>query len=133
MYSSLTIVGAVGKDPEGRFTPSGQQVTNFSVATNRQYKKKSGEQVKTTTWHRVQTWGKLAEICQAYVKKGMKVLVEGELVADENGNPKVYKKNDGTYGANFEVNARSVLFLSRAEASEYEREPAEVAEEDFPF
>jgi len=113
MYQSLTIVGNVGKDPEMRYTPSGQPVTSFSVATNRQYTANSGETVKETTWFRVTTWGKTAEVCNQYVKKGSKVLVEGRLTADgSTGGPRVWTAQDGTPRASFEVNANTVRFLS---------------------
>ena len=113
MYQSLTIVGNVGKDPEMRYTPSGQPVTSFSVATNRQYTANSGEKVKETTWFRVTTWGKQAEICNQYVKKGSKVLVEGRLTTDTaTGGPRIWKAQDGTPKASFEVTANTVQFLS---------------------
>jgi len=113
MYHTLIIVGNVGKDPEMRYTPSGQAVTSFSVATNRQYTTGNGEQVKETVWFRVTTWGKQAEICNQYVKKGMKVLVEGRLTPDKaTGGPRVWTKSDGSAGASFEVTASTVRFLS---------------------
>jgi len=113
MYHTLIIVGNVGKDPEMRYTPSGQAVTSFSVATNRQYTTGNGEQVKETIWFRVTTWGKQAEICNQYVKKGMKVLVEGRLTPDKaTGGPRVWTKSDGSAGASFEVTANTVRFLS---------------------
>jgi single-strand DNA-binding protein len=113
MYHTLIIVGNVGKDPEMRYTPSGQAVTSFSVASNRQYTAGSGEQVKETIWFRVTTWGKQAEVCNQYVKKGMKVLVEGRLTPDKTtGGPRVWTKQDGSAGASFEVTAGTVRFLS---------------------
>ena len=113
MYHTLIIVGNVGKDPEMRYTPSGQAVTSFSVATNRQYTTGNGEQVKETIWFRVTTWGKQAEVCNQYVKKGMKVLVEGRLTPDKaTGGPRVWTKSDGSAGASFEVTASTVRFLS---------------------
>jgi single-strand DNA-binding protein len=113
MYQSLTIAGNVGKDPEMRYTPSGQAVTSFTVATNRQYTGSNGEQVKETIWFRVSAWGKMAETCNQYVKKGMKVLVEGRLTADKNtGGPRIWTRQDGTAGASFEVTANTVRFLS---------------------
>jgi single-strand DNA-binding protein len=113
MYHTLVIVGNVGKDPEMRYTPSGQAVTSFSVASNRQYTTGNGEQVKETIWFRVTTWGKQAEVCNQYVKKGMKVLVEGRLTPDKaTGGPRVWTKQDGSAGASFEVNASTVRFLS---------------------
>lgn len=143
MYQSLTIVGNVGKDAEMRYTPSGQAVTSFSVATNRQYTASSGEQVKETTWFRVSAWGKTAEVCNTYVKKGMKVLVEGRLTADKNtGGPRIWTKQDGSAGASFEVTANTVRFLSsRSESGEGgpvagggEMGMAELpSEDDIPF
>ena len=74
------IVGNVGRDPETRFMPSGDAVTNISVATSDRYKdKQSGEMKETTEWHRVAFFGKLAEIAGQYLKKGSQVYVEGRL------------------------------------------------------
>ena len=113
MYSKIIIVGNVGKDPEMRYTPSGQAVTNFSVAVNKQFTNSGGEKVKRTVWYRVSAWGKTAEICNEYLKKGSKVLIEGDLNADpETGGPRVFQKNDKTYGAHFEITASVVRFLS---------------------
>ncbi len=141
MYHTLIIVGNVGKDPEMRYTPSGQAVTSFSVATNRQYTTGNGEQVKETIWFRVTTWGKQAEVCNQYVKKGMKVLVEGRLTPDKNtGGPRIWTKQDGSAGASFEVTAGTVRFLSnRGEGggdapTSGSMEHAEMpAEDDIPF
>lgn len=113
MYHTLIIVGNLGKDPEMRFTPSGQAVTSFSVATSRQYTSGNGEQVKETVWFRVSAWGKTAEICNQYLKKGSKVLVEGRLTPDKTtGGPRVYTRQDGSAGSSFEVTAATVRFLS---------------------
>ncbi len=117
MYHTLILVGNVGRDPEMRYTPSGAPVTSFSVATNRQYTANSGEKVKETIWFRVTTWGKQAEICNQYVKKGSKVLVEGRLTPDANGGPRIWNAPDGAPRASFEVTANTVQFLStRGEA-----------------
>jgi single-strand DNA-binding protein len=113
MYHTIIVVGNVGRDAEMRYTPSGQAVTSFSVATNRQYTSSSGEQVKETIWFRISTWGKQAEVCNQYVKKGMKVLVEGRLTADQNtGGPRIWTGQDGASRASFEVTAGTVRFLS---------------------
>jgi len=141
MYHTLIIVGNVGKDPEMRYTPSGQAVTSFSVATNRQYTSGNGEQVKETVWFRVTTWGKQAEVCNQYVKKGMKVLVEGRLTPDKaTGGPRVWTRQDGSPAASFEVTAATVRFLSsRGEGSDMSMqsggfESAEIPpEDDIPF
>ena len=96
MYQTLILVGNLGKDPEMRYTPSGKQVTSFSVATSHQYTNNNGETVKETVWFRVSVWNKQAEVCNQYLKKGSKVLVEGRLTSDPaTGGPKVWTGQDG--------------------------------------
>ena len=111
MFHTIIIVGNVGRDPEMRYTPAGQAVTSFSVATSRNYKSQ-GQPVKETIWFRVTCWGRMAETASNYVKKGEKVLIEGRLVADQSGNPRTYMRNDGTTGASFEINATNLRLLS---------------------
>src|SRR3990170_4523494 len=103
MFHKVILVGNLGRDPEMRYTPSGQAVTNLSVATNRTYTDSSGSQVKETAWFRVSVWGKQAETCHQYLRKGRQVLVEGRLVPDDNGNPRIWNRQDGTPAASFEV------------------------------
>jgi len=112
MWHTIIIAGNLGKDPEMRYTPSGQNVTSFSVATSHNYTSSTGQAVKETIWFRVSAWGKLAETCSQYLKKGSKVLVEGRLQADSNGGPRMFQRKDGTSGASFEVTANTVRFLS---------------------
>lgn len=138
MYHTIIVVGNLGRDPEMRYTPSGQAVTNFNVATNRQYTASDGNQVKETVWFRISTWGKNAENCNQYLKKGSKVLVEGRLNPDPaTGGPRVYTRQDGSSGATFEVTAQTIRFLSsRAEdeASYSTGESQGTSEpEDIPF
>jgi single-strand DNA-binding protein len=141
MYHTIIIVGNVGKDPEMRYTPSGQAVTSFSVASNRQYTASNGEQVKETIWFRVSAWGKQAEVCNQYLRKGSKVLVEGRLTPDKNtGGPRVWTKQDGTAGTSFEITASTVRFLSpRNEGGEMSTVGSEMGsaemppEDDIPF
>jgi single-strand DNA-binding protein len=115
-FHTLVLVGNVGRDPEMRYAPNGQPVTNFSVASNRQYTGNNDQVVKETLWFRITTWGKQAEVCNQYLKKGSKVLIEGRLTADPaTGGPRVYDKKDGSSGASFEVNASTVRFLSSHE------------------
>jgi len=113
MFHTIIIVGNLGRDPEMRYLPSGQAVTNFSMASSRQYTGSNGEQVKETIWFRISVWGKMAEVCNQYLKKGSKVLVEGRLTVDNaTGGPRVYTRQDGTTGSSFEVSAQTVRFLS---------------------
>jgi single-strand DNA-binding protein len=140
MFHTLIIVGNVGRDPEMRYTPSGQAVTSFSVASNRKYTSSNGEQVNETIWFRVSAWGKQAEVCNQFLKKGSRVLIEGRLTPDRaTGGPRLWQKQDGTSAASFEVTAQTVRFLTtRAES---EGGPAgdagdmatAPAEDDIPF
>ena len=112
MFQKVILVGNLGRDPEMRYTPGGQAVTNFSVATNRRYTDSSGETRDETVWFRISAWGKQAETCNQYLKKGSRVLVEGRLNGDENGNPRMWTGQDGSPRASFEVTSQNVRFLS---------------------
>lgn len=74
-----TLLGNVGRDPETRFTPSGTQVTTFSLATSSKRKNQSGEYHDVTQWHSCVAFGKLAEIVSNYVVKGSKLYAEGTI------------------------------------------------------
>lgn len=137
MFHTIVIVGNVGRDPEMRYTPTGQAVTSFSVATNRQYTGSDGQPVKETIWFRISTWGKLAETCNQYLKKGRTVLIEGRLMPDPStGGPRIWKRQDGSPAASFEVTASTVRFLGRGEGeigAPVAEEEAITGDEDIPF
>jgi single-strand DNA-binding protein len=138
MYQKIIIAGNLGRDPEMRYTPTGQAVTNFNVATNRQYTASDGQLVKETIWFRISAWGKLAETCNQYLRRGSKVLIEGRLNADpQSGGPRVYTRGDGTPGASFEITAGTVRFLSsRQEDDAYQASAPmgdQIAEDEIPF
>jgi len=136
MYHTIIIVGNLGRDPEMRYTPSGQAVTDFSVASNRQYTNSSGQKVKETIWFRVSAWGKNAEICSQYLHKGSKVLVEGRLTPDAStGGPRMWTRQDGTTAASYEISASQVRFLSARGEDEVAPAGEGAAEEadDIPF
>jgi single-strand DNA-binding protein len=117
MYQQIVIVGNLGRDPEMRYSQAGTPVTNLNIATNRKYTGSDGQQVKETTWFRVSVFGKQAEACAQYLKKGSSVLVEGRLSPDPaTGNPKVYTRQDGTIGTSYEIWANTVRFLSARDA-----------------
>jgi single-strand DNA-binding protein len=137
-YQKLVIVGNLGRDPEMRYLQSGQAVTNFNVATNRQYTASNGERVKETTWFRVSAWGRQAETCNQYLKQGSRVLVEGRLNPDrESGSPRVYERKDGTIGSSYEITAERVVFIStRDDQAAYQPEQPggeEIEDDDIPF
>src|ERR1022692_2270804 len=78
--NKVIVVGNLGKDPETRFLPDGKAVCNFSVATTDKWTDKAtNEKKEATEWHRVSTFGRLAEICGEYLKKGSQVYIEGKL------------------------------------------------------
>ncbi len=130
-FHTLILVGRLGQAPEMRYTPNGTAVANFNVATDRVYKNANGEQVKVTTWFRVSVWGKMAEACNQYLEKGSMVLVEGVLNPGENGQPKVWTAQDGRTGANYEVIANTVRFLSTSKKQDGKAEA--VSEDSIPF
>lgn len=137
MYQKVIIIGNLGRDPEMRYTPSGQAVTNFSVATNRNYTGTDGQQIKETVWFRVSAWGRQAENCNQYLKRGSKVLVEGRLTADPaSGGPRIWTRQDGSAAASFEISANTVQFLStRQEDEAFQAGGAldQQEEDDIPF
>lgn len=143
MYQKLTIVGNLGSDPEMRYTPSGQAVTNLSVATNRRWTDGNGQQHEETCWFRVSVWGKQAETCNQYLSKGRQVLIEGRLTPDrESGGPRIWTDQNGNPRASYEMTALEVRFLGgRGEGNNFEpgggvREAPEVggiSEDEIPF
>jgi single-strand DNA-binding protein len=107
----------------------------MNIATNRSYTKSDGETVEETVWFRVTAWGGMAETCNQYLSKGRQVLVEGRLIADENGNPKTFERGDGSPGASFEVNAQTVRFLGKNPGNGGDPATVEAvaADDDIPF
>jgi single-strand DNA-binding protein len=119
MYQRVVLVGRLGRDPEMRYTPQGTPVTSISVATSRKYNTADGQLKEETIWFRVQVWGKQGETVNQYLTKGSKVLVEGSLVPDENGGPRVWTDKEGKPRASFEIRAQTVRFLdSKREATQ---------------
>jgi single-strand DNA-binding protein len=142
MYQKLLIVGHLGRDPEMRYTPSGQTVTNFNVATNRRWTSGEGQQQEETVWFRVTVWGRQAETCNQYLSKGQLVMCEGRMTPDrETGGPRVWTDQNGTPRASYEMTALTVRFLgSRGEAGGFDEGGSDIAEagpditeEEIPF
>ena len=80
--NKVILVGRLGKDPEIRSTPNGNSVAKFSLATDDRYTDKSGEKQERTEWHNIVAWGKLAEICGQYLRKGKLIYIEGSIRTD---------------------------------------------------
>lgn len=118
-YCKIIIVGSVGNDAELRYAPSGSPLANFSVATNRRYK--VGEENKEeTAWFRVTSWQKNIENLVPYILKGTQILVEGQLVPDESGGPKIWTDKEGKPRASFEVRADTIRLLGSKKKQETE-------------
>jgi single-strand DNA-binding protein len=77
--NKVILVGRLGKDPETRYTSSGQAVCNFSLATDETFKDRAGEKQKRTEWHKIVVWAKQAEIAQQYLHKGSLIYLEGRI------------------------------------------------------
>ncbi len=121
-YQYTIIVGNVGQDPELRYTRDGIAVCNFSVAVNRRWTDRASNQPREkTTWFRVSAWRELAETCNQFVRKGMQIMVTGEVDAS------AYVGQDGEARATLELTAQNVQFLGAREAVTDEmREPGEI-------
>ena len=103
--NKVILIGNVGADPELRYTPGGTAVTNFNMATNESWADKSGERQEQTEWHRIVVWGRLAEICNQYLRKGSKVYIEGRL------QTRSWEGQDGQKRYTTEVVARDMQML----------------------
>lgn len=105
MVNKAILVGRLGKDPEVRYTPDGTMVTNFTMATDETYKDKSGEKVQKTEWHRIVTFGKLAEICGNYLVKGKLIFIEGRI------QTRAWEDKDGVKRNTTEIVANDMKML----------------------
>jgi single-strand DNA-binding protein len=133
--NKVILVGHCGKDAEVRYTPSGTPVANFSLATKEMWNDNTGKRNEKTEWHRIVTWGKLAEFCQHYITKGKFIWVEGSIQS------RTWKDRDGNQRTSYEIKARDVAILEPKEArgdKEHVAEPAvdaaiEPAPEELPI
>ena len=105
MINKVILVGRLGADPEVRYTQEGTMVTNFRLATDEARKDKSGERVSKTEWHRIVTFGKLAEICGNYLSKGRLVYIEGRI------QTRSWEDNEGTKRYTTEIVAQNMQML----------------------
>ncbi len=103
--NKVILIGNSGADPELRYTPGGTAVSNFSIATNESWTDSSGERQERTEWHRIVVWGRLAEICNQYLRKGSKVYIEGKL------QTRSWEGQDGLKRYTTEVVARDMQML----------------------
>ncbi|MEM1096933.1 MAG: single-stranded DNA-binding protein [Bacteroidota bacterium] len=107
--NKVMLIGNLGQDPELRYTGSGTAVCNLRIATNESYKDNSGQMVDKTEWHSVVAWGRLAEICGEYLKKGSQAYFEGSL------QTRSWEDRDGNTRYTTEIKAREMMILSNRE------------------
>src|SRR4051812_43740861 len=103
--NKVILIGNLGADPELRYTPSGQPVANFRIATSESWMDKQGQKQERTEWHRIVAWGKLAELCGEYLKKGRQVYIEGKLQTRQ------WEDRDKNKRFTTEIQARELTFL----------------------
>jgi single-strand DNA-binding protein len=111
--NKIIVIGNLGRDPEMRYTPSGQAVTSFSVASSRRYRTGDGEQREETEWFNVSAFGRLSEICNQYLTRGQQVYVEGRL------RGRSYTDRDGQPRYSLEITATEMQMLGRRGDNEY--------------
>jgi len=107
----VQLIGRLGRDPESKYTPTGKGVTDFPIAVSNHWKTREGEARESTEWVNIETWERLAEICDEYLAKGSLVYVEGRLKTDryeDKGEIKYFTK----------VVAQTVQFLSEGRTDE---------------
>lgn len=129
--NKVMVIGNLGTDPEMRFTPSGNQVASFRLATTRNYTTSEGERNQETEWFTVVTWGKLAETCNQFLTKGRRAYVEGRL------RTRTWEGQDGQKRFTTEIIANRVIFLDRPGAAplpeDAEGAADEIQPEELPF
>jgi single-strand DNA-binding protein len=125
--NKVILVGNLGSDPELRHTPSGTAVANFRIATNEVFNNREGKREERTEWHRIVAFGRLAEICGQYLKKGKQVYIEGRLRTRD------WEDQSGNKRYTTEINATQMVMLGRAgDAASFVpgEEPQESAPDD---
>lgn len=121
MVNKALLIGRLGADPEVRYTPDGTMVTTFRLATDLQWKDKNGEKLQKTEWHRIVTYGKLAEICGNYLSKGKLIFIEGRI------QTRSWEDKDGIKRSTTEIVATNMQMLD----SKSQMKSQEVGSNDY--
>lgn len=135
----VILVGNLGRDPEIRYTQAGDPIANFSLATNEVWTDKGGQRQERTEWHRVEVFGKAAQVAKDYLSKGRQVYVEGSIRYDEWTDKDGNKRNTTKIHIGG-PNSRLVLLGGRGEGSRGPGGPSggpaddfQVSDDDVPF
>lgn len=105
--NKVTLIGHLGKDPEVRYTQAGQPVASFSLATSEKWTDNGGQKQEKTEWHNIVAWGKTAEICGQYLRKGSPAYIEGKITT------RTWDDRDGAKKYKTEIVAHQVIFLAQ--------------------
>lgn len=124
--NKVLLIGHLGNDPDYKMLESGSSVCSFSIATSEKYVDKNGDKVEKTEWHNVVAWGKLANLCNQYIKKGSQVYVEGKL------QTRKWTDKDGNTRYTTEVIANTVNFLDSAPSNGSSNTDSS-SNDDIPF
>ncbi len=119
------LIGHLGKDPEIRHAQSGATITSFSIATNESWNNKEGQREERTEWHRIVAFGKLAEICGQYLKKGKQIYIEGRL------QTRSWEDRDGNKRYTTEIVASNMTMLGRTGETSNDTYAPPIQENDF--
>ena len=128
-YSVIILKGHVGGMPTLNVTEGGQSVCNFNVAKNESYVA-NGAKVEKVTWYRVTVWNATAEACARYLVTGSGVTVQGNLIADKSGHPRIWIGQDGIARASFELRADVVKFDDSKDETQARRATLGVSDPD---
>ena len=130
--NKVILIGRLGKNPETKYLEKGSSVSNFTLATSRNYKDKQGNKVEDTEWHRIVAFGRIAEICSQYLLKGSQVYIEGRLKTRE------WKDKEGTRHWTTEVITERMRMLgnrsdNRNDSVSADKVTDNAVETDVPF
>lgn len=127
MLNKIIIIGRLGKDPEVKTTQGDNKIASFSIATSETYKNKDGEKVEDTEWFNVVMWGRSAEICEKYLKKGSLVYIEGKM------KTRSYENSNGETRYTTELVGREMKMLGWKGGSDGKQDNDEGGSGDLPF
>ena len=126
--NKVMIIGRLGQDPEMRYTPSGRPLTKCQLAANRSWTTADGEKKTETEWFNIVAWGKLAEICNQYLKKGHQVYIEGRL------HTRRWQDDEGANHSSVEVITQEMIMLDGRAGVENNPESDDMPDQDeYPF
>ena len=126
--NKVMLIGRLGQDPEMRYTPSGKPLTKFQIAVNRSWTSAENEKKTETEWFTIVSWGKLAEICNQYLKKGHQVYIDGRL------HTRHWTDDQGANHTLIEVVAQEMIMLgSPADDGGSDQTDETTPEDEYPF